>query len=96
MNATGHCPPKFECVTCDSYFQSQRAVSQHMDALAHWGETSESEDSGYECDDCDETFSDEDTLRSHEIENHFYCDPCDRYFQNQNSITQVCKISSRS
>ncbi|KID93622.1 Zinc finger, double-stranded RNA binding protein, partial [Metarhizium majus ARSEF 297] len=88
MDARGHCPPNFECDTCDRYFSSQHAVNQHMTDTGHWAESSESDEPEYECDDCDDAFYDEDDLRDHEIKEHFYCDPCDRYFQDRNSINQ--------
>lgn len=98
MNAVGHCPPDFECDTCDRYFGSEQAVNQHMNAMEHWAESSEfseSEEPELECDDCEDTFYDEDDLRDHETKKHFYCDPCDRYFQDYNSINQVFPVSPR-
>ncbi|KAM3563258.1 hypothetical protein ARSEF4850_002415 [Beauveria asiatica] len=100
MHATGHCPPDFECDTCDKYFGSQQAVNQHMNDVGHWAESSESDAPDYECDDCDENFFDEEGLHDHEVKEHLYCAPCDRYFQNWNSINQVgpppsfCRIST--
>ncbi|KFH41731.1 Zinc finger protein OZF-like protein [Hapsidospora chrysogenum ATCC 11550] len=90
MDATGHVPPAFECDTCDRYFGSQHAVIQHMTALGHWAESSESGQPplGFACDDCDAAFYDEEDLRGHEVKAHLYCHDCDRYFQSWNNINQ--------
>ncbi|KAL0929921.1 zinc finger protein [Colletotrichum truncatum] len=82
-----HEVPDFECDSCDRYFQSQQAVEQHMNALDHWAESA-SDEADYYCDydSCSEGFGDEEELRNHEIEEHFYCDSCDREFQDLNSI----------
>ncbi|KAK8142826.1 hypothetical protein G3M48_008188 [Beauveria asiatica] len=88
MDATGHCPPDFECDTCDKYFGSQQAVNQHMNDVGHWAESSESDAPDYECEDCDENFYDEEGLHDHEVKEHLYCAPCDRYFQNWNTPPQ--------
>ncbi|KAK1585442.1 uncharacterized protein LY79DRAFT_268288 [Colletotrichum navitas] len=89
LNATGHQVPSNECDTCDRFFGSSQAVQQHMNALNHWA-SDVSDDDGpvFECDDCYDCFSDEDDLREHEVQDHYYCDPCDRYFQNHNNIRQ--------
>lgn len=63
---TGHCIPNFECDTCDRYFNSQTAVNQHMTDVGHWDESSESDQTVYECDDCDDAFYEENELRDHE------------------------------
>lgn len=89
MDALNHYAPDFECDTCDRYFGSQHAVEQHMNDKDHWGQSDESDEPEYQCDDCDDAFYEEDSLRDHEVEEHFYCDPCDRYFQNWNNINQV-------
>ncbi|KAF4446724.1 hypothetical protein F53441_9657 [Fusarium austroafricanum] len=89
MNATGHEPPDFECDTCGKYFGSQMAVEQHMNDLGHWAESSESEGSVYECDHCDDAFDEENDMRDHEAEQHFYCVACKCPFQDWNSINQV-------
>lgn len=83
-----HKVPDFECDTCNRYFGSQRAVEQHMDAVGHWRDSS---DEQFYCDfdACSEVFDDEDALRDHEVEDHFYCDPCDRHFQSLNNIKMV-------
>ncbi|GAB0145854.1 hypothetical protein EsHS_00006273 [Epichloe bromicola] len=88
MDATGHCPPDYECQTCDRYFGSWHAVCQHMTDVGHWAESSESDGPEYQCDDCGDAFYNEADLRDHEVEEHFYCDPCDRYFQSSNNINQ--------
>ncbi|PNP61079.1 hypothetical protein FNYG_14167 [Fusarium nygamai] len=90
MNATGHEAPAFECDTCDCYFGSRNAVEQHMNDLDHWDASSESADSLYECDHCDDEFDDEHELHNHEARDHFYCVVCDRPFQDWHSISQVC------
>ena len=75
MNAVGHCPPNFECDTCDRYFGSEHAVNQHITAVEHWAESSEfseSEEPDFECDDCGDVFYDEDDLRDHKAKEHFY------------------------
>ncbi|GKT47751.1 PR domain zinc finger protein 16 [Colletotrichum spaethianum] len=88
LNATGHQIPLNECESCDRYFCNRHAVEQHMDALSHWASDVDTDDPGYECDDCSDCFSDEEDLRDHEVQDHHYCDPCDRYFKNYNSIRQ--------
>ncbi|OHW96406.1 zinc finger protein [Colletotrichum incanum] len=82
-----HQVPDFECESCERYFNSQKAVEQHMDALDHWADSA-SDEPGHYCDydACSEVFDDEEELRDHEVEEHFYCDPCDREFQDLNSI----------
>ncbi|KAK6222661.1 hypothetical protein LQW54_000842 [Pestalotiopsis sp. IQ-011] len=81
-----HKVPDFECDTCNRYFGSQRAVEQHMDAVGHWRDSSDDEQFYCDFDACSEVFDDEDSLRDHEVEDHFYCDPCDRHFQSLNNI----------
>ncbi|KAI0022556.1 hypothetical protein F4780DRAFT_777616 [Xylariomycetidae sp. FL0641] len=79
MDALYHEEPMYECDSCARYFVSPQAKMQHMYALNHHE---------YECDfyHCDETFPDEEELREHEIDDHFYCDDCDRVFQSLNNI----------
>ncbi|KAK2594337.1 hypothetical protein QQS21_007938 [Conoideocrella luteorostrata] len=88
MDATGHCPPDFECDTCDRYFGIQHAADQHMTDVGHWAESSDCDEPDYWCEDCDDAFYDEADLRDHEVEEHLYCNPCDRYFKNWNNINQ--------
>ncbi|KAK1961225.1 hypothetical protein LY78DRAFT_741036 [Colletotrichum sublineola] len=89
LNATGHQAPFHECDTCDRFFGSSQAVEQHMNALDHWAsDASDGDAEQFECDDCSDCFSDEDDLREHEVEDHYYCDPCDRYFQSYSNIRQ--------
>ncbi|ETS86525.1 hypothetical protein PFICI_00353 [Pestalotiopsis fici W106-1] len=83
---TFHEVPDFECETCHRYFRSQRAVEQHMNDLGHWMESSDEPEFCCDYDSCSEVFDDEDLLRDHEVEDHFYCDACDRQFQDFNSI----------
>ncbi|KAF6813038.1 zinc finger protein [Colletotrichum plurivorum] len=82
-----HQMPDFECDSCSRFFGSQKAVEQHMTALGHWADPA-SDGPNYYCDydACSEAFDDEEGLRDHEVEDHFYCDPCDRQFQDLNSI----------
>ncbi|KFA80211.1 hypothetical protein S40288_09890 [Stachybotrys chartarum IBT 40288] len=61
LKAKGHQAPPFECNCCDRYFGGQHAVEQHMNALGHWVD-----EDYYECDDCSETFPDEQELHDHE------------------------------
>lgn len=84
--ALGHQPPQFECHCCDRFFHSVKAVNQHMDACNHWDSDDES---GYECDDCYDTFAEENDLRQHEVDEHYYCNSCDRYFNSRNGIKNV-------
>ncbi|KAI3558868.1 hypothetical protein CTAM01_16572 [Colletotrichum tamarilloi] len=85
--AKSHLAPEFECDTCDRYCNNQRAIEQHMTALNHWADSSSDEPEYYcDYDSCSEVLDDEDALREHEVNEHFYCDPCDRTFQDSNSI----------
>ncbi|WDK14846.1 hypothetical protein CGRA01v4_06127 [Colletotrichum graminicola] len=85
--AKSHQVPNYECESCDRYFNSQRSVEQHMDALGHWADSASDEPQHYcDFDACSEVFDNEEDLRQHEVEEHFYCDPCDRGFQDLNSI----------
>ncbi|KAK1722919.1 uncharacterized protein BDZ83DRAFT_721024 [Colletotrichum acutatum] len=85
--AKSHLAPEFECDTCDRYCNNQRAIEQHMAALNHWADSSSDEPEYYcDYDSCSEVLDDEDALREHEVNEHFYCDPCDRTFQDVNSI----------
>ncbi|KAK6209831.1 zinc finger protein [Colletotrichum tabaci] len=88
LDATGHWVPDSECDTCDRFFGSRQAVEQHMDALSHWADDCSSEGAEHECDDCSDCFSDEEDLRDHEVQEHYFCQPCDRYFQNYNNVRQ--------
>ncbi|WQF76300.1 Putative Zinc finger C2H2-type [Colletotrichum destructivum] len=66
--------PDFECESCDRYFNRRKAVEQHMDALGHWADSTSDEPGQYcDFDACSEVFDDEE-LRDHDIEKHFYCD----------------------
>ncbi|KAF7538398.1 hypothetical protein G7054_g2979 [Neopestalotiopsis clavispora] len=82
-----HEVPEFECETCHRYFGSEHAMEQHMDALGHWADSC-SDEPEWSCNYyyCNEAFNDEDSLRSHEVEDHFWCDPCEREFIDHNAI----------
>ncbi|KAK1990327.1 hypothetical protein LX36DRAFT_648018 [Colletotrichum falcatum] len=86
INATGHEMPLYECDTCDRFFGSSQAVEQHMNALGHWASDVSYNAPLFMCDDCAVCFTDEEDLREHEVQEHYYCEPCDRYFQNHNNI----------
>ncbi|KZL64275.1 zinc finger protein [Colletotrichum incanum] len=88
VNATGHQIANNECEFCDRFFCDRHAVGQHMDALGHWANDVSDDDTEYECGDCSVCFSDEENLREHEVQGHYYCKPCNRYFQNYNNIRQ--------
>ncbi|GJC86082.1 PR domain zinc finger protein 16 [Colletotrichum liriopes] len=88
LDATGHQIPANECDSCDRFFCTRHAVEQHMNALSHWASDVSDNDPEHECDDCSDCFSDEEDLRDHEVQNHYYCKPCNRYFQNHNNIRQ--------
>ncbi|KAK1657141.1 hypothetical protein BDP55DRAFT_37974 [Colletotrichum godetiae] len=85
--AKSHQAPEFECDTCDRYCNSRQAIEQHMAALDHWADSSSDELEFYcDYDSCSEVLDDEDALREHEVEEHFYCNQCERAFQDLNSI----------
>ncbi|KAB5540315.1 hypothetical protein GE09DRAFT_1245347 [Coniochaeta sp. 2T2.1] len=78
-DATGHQIPRFECDRCERYFASESAREAHMWAKNHFD---------LECNICDETWPNEEDVKEHEVEEHFYCADCDRTFMNLNNIQQ--------
>ncbi|KND90257.1 PR domain zinc finger protein 16, partial [Tolypocladium ophioglossoides CBS 100239] len=78
-NATGHSEPDFECDSCPRWFNSKKALEQHMDATDHWS---------FECACCDENWSTEEECTEHEHNDHLYCSDCNRFFQHWSNLQQ--------
>lgn len=82
-DATGHRRPKFECDTCDNYFDDEEDRRNHMDYRNHWF------DDAPECRLCNSRFPTAGERNSHEVADHHYCAECQREFQSRNNLQQV-------
>ncbi|KAH8736377.1 hypothetical protein BGZ61DRAFT_94103 [Ilyonectria robusta] len=81
-DATGHRRPKFECDTCDNYFDDEEDRRNHMDYRNHWF------DDAPECRLCNSRFPTAGERNSHEVADHHYCAECQREFQSRNNLQQ--------
>jgi hypothetical protein len=64
-----------------------------MDALDHWADScSDEPEQCCEYYYCDEAFDNEESLRNHEVEDHFSCDSCDLAFVDYNAIRNVSSV----
>ncbi|OHW96056.1 hypothetical protein CSPAE12_05296 [Colletotrichum incanum] len=87
MAAKFHQIPDVKYKSYDRYFNSQRSVEQHIDALVHSADSASNKPLLYcDFDAYSEVFDDGKDLRQHEVEEHSYCDPYDRKPQDLNSI----------
>lgn len=82
-DATGHRRPRYECHTCERWFNSDDARVQHMHATNHFMN---------ECSVCTRTFPTEAEQEQHEYDRHFYCAECERTFQSRNNLDMVSNL----